>query len=147
MDIHMQTTTSKNTHFRYLLTALLIPILTLIGSANAAQKYSPNDVYAGVEYANRLIDRILTANGINEINIPVSREAGAKPMHVYELHVSALAELYAYALEEERRPPPLAVSTPITYTPTDVYYLTQLVINNLEEVYRDSGGVHRLFDE
>ncbi|OOZ41475.1 hypothetical protein BOW53_03630 [Solemya pervernicosa gill symbiont] len=93
-----------------------------------------------MEYANSLIDRILTANGVTEINIPVSREAGAKPMHVYELHVSALTELYAYALEEERRPPPLAVSTPITYTPTDVYYLTQLVINNLEEVYRDSGG-------
>ena len=112
----------------------------LLGSAShAAPSYSPNDVFSGVEYANRLVNEILTAKGVEIAAPPRSRESDAKPMHVYELHVSALAELYHYALANNRRPPPLATSTPIKYTPTDVYYLTQLVVANLEGIYEDGG--------
>ena len=123
------------------LTALgLICALFIAGNAHAARAYSPNDVYAGVEYANQLVDRILAAKGIANGDAPVSRESAAKPMHVYELHVSVLQELYGYALANNRRPPPLPTSTPIKYTPTDVYYLTRLVTANLEELYLDGGG-------
>lgn len=113
---------------------------SLLTNAYAEKTYSPNKVFAGVEYANLLASNILSMHNIKNISIPHSRETAAKPMHVYELHVSALAELYQYAIKNERRPPPLAVSTPIKYTPTDVYYLTQLVMNNLEEIYTDTGG-------
>lgn len=113
----------------------------LTTTAHAAKKYSPSQVFAGVEYANDLLTKILAKKNIRKIHIPSSREKAAKPMHVYELHVSALAELYHYAVKHNRRPPPLAISTPIKYTPTDVYYLTELVINNLEDVYKDGVGV------
>lgn len=116
-------------------------LLSVITTANAAKKYSPSQVFAGVEYANTLMKKILSTSEVGKISLPRSREKFAKPMHVYELHTSAIAELYRYAVDNDRNPPPLAISTPIDYTPTDVYYLTQLVINNLEEIYTDGGGV------
>ena len=61
-------------------------------------------------------------------------------MHVYELHISVLAEIYKYSLSQQQRPPPITVSTPIKYTPTDVYYLSQLVVNKLEHIHRDKLG-------
>lgn len=130
----------KSLKLRYFI-CIFAASFALTTTAHAAKKYSPSQVFAGVEYANKLLSKILAKKNIRGILIPTSREKAAKPMHVYELHVSALAELYQYAIKNNRRPPPLAVSTPIKYTPTDVYYLTQLVINNLEEIYKDSGGV------
>ncbi|GAB6040095.1 hypothetical protein [Endothiovibrio diazotrophicus] len=118
---------------------LLLALLLAAGEAHAERRYSPNDVYSGVEYANGLLDRILAKRGTAVGELPRSREENAKPMHVYELHVAALAELYEYALANDRRPPPLALSTPIEYTPTDVYRLTRLVFEELEEIYRDGG--------
>jgi len=119
----------------------MVLCLTAFTTTQAAQKYSPNDVFTGVEYANILVSNILSDKGISREEIPLSREKAAKPMHVYELQVSVLAELYDYAIKNNRTPPPLAASTPIKYTPTDVYYLTQLILNNLKEIYTDAGGV------
>lgn len=116
-------------------------VLCLLGSAQAGQSYTPSHVFAGLEYANRIIDKVLAAKNITHLQIPQSKEKAAKPMHVYELHVSVLDELHHYAIKNKRRPPPLAVSTLIQYTPTDVYYLTQLVISNVEGIYRDNDGV------
>ena len=130
----------KKLKLRYFI-CILVTSTALMTSAHAAKKYSPSQVFSGVEYANDLLSKILAKKNIRNIVIPASREKAAKPMHVYELHVSALAELYHYAVKHNRRPPPLAISTPIKYTPTDVYYLTELVINNLEEIYKDGGGV------
>jgi len=123
-----------------LLTPLFL-IYIFLENAQAAQTYTPGNVFAGVEYSNRILNRILESKGIRNLKVPQSKEKAAKPMHVYELHVSVLHELYDYANKNNRRPPPLAVSSPIKYTPTDVYYLTQLMMNNIEEIYRDSGGV------
>lgn len=106
----------------------------------AAQSYSPSDVYSGAEYANQLAGKILASKGIKVGAEPQSMEKTARPMHVYELYVSVLAELYQYALKNGRQPPPIVMSTPIKYTPTDVYYLNQLVVSNLEEIYRDTGN-------
>jgi len=114
-------------------------LINHIGQVGAETKYSPSQVFAGVEYANKLIDRLFEKNNIGNIQVPVSLEKAARPMHVYELHVSALSELYHYALNNNRRPPPLASSTPIKYSPTDVFYLTQLVMSNIESVYIDQG--------
>lgn len=118
----------------------LVITLMLSGMANAAKTYSPNDVYSGLGYANKIADKLLAARQISGINLPRSREVAAKPMHVYELHSSILNEMHKFALMNNRRPPPLAVSTPIKYTPTDVYYLTELINRNLEEIYTDGGG-------
>ncbi|MCW8931469.1 MAG: hypothetical protein OQL19_14670 [Gammaproteobacteria bacterium] len=106
----------------------------------AVQKYSPNDVFSGVEYSNQILDLLLKSKNITDLQIPSSKEKDAKPMHVYELHVSVLNELYHYSIKNNRPPPPLPVSTPIKYTPTDVYYLTELVINNLEGIYKDDNN-------
>ena len=122
------------------LKGLLLLLLCMSGYAHAAKSYSPSDVFAGVEYANRVMGKILASKNIGDIQIPESKEKAAKPMHVYELHVSVLNELYQYALKNNRRPPPLATSTPIKYKPTDVYYLTQLVMSNVEEIYHDTGS-------
>lgn len=137
----MQWMTTVNRTFVAVLKLQLISLLLLSANLQAAQSYSPSDVFSGVEYANTLVDKMLAKNKVTNITVPKSRETSAKPMHVYELHASVLAELYTYAIKNKRRPPPLAVSTPIKYTPTDVYYLTQLVMSSLEEIYRDAGGV------
>ena len=121
--------------------AQLLTLLFVIGNVHGSQTYSPNHVFAGVEYANHVVDRLLLSRNIKDIQLPHSLERAAKPMHVYELHVSVIAELYYYALKNNRRPPPLPSSTPIKYTPTDVFYLTQLVMSNVESIYLDSGGV------
>ena len=121
-------------------TLIVITLICMTGNAQAAKSYSPNDVYAGVDYVNRVIQRVLENEGIADLQIPVSHETAAKPMHVYELHVAVLNELYQYALKNDRRPPPLATSTPIKYTPTDVYYLTQLIIRNTEDIHIDLIG-------
>lgn len=129
--------------FLYLMMIFFIQIIFMtmnVGSLQAADKYSPNDVFSGVEYANRLVDKLLLKKGISKLDLPVSREKTAKPMHVYELHVAVLTELYTYALKSKYRPPLIATSTPTRYTPTDVYYLTVVVVSKLEEIYRDSIG-------
>lgn len=118
----------------------LLLVLCFTGNVKAGQTYTPSDVFAGLEYAHRILDQVLLSKGIGEIRLPHSNEKAAKPMHVYELHLSVLGELYNYAINNNRRPPPLAVSTPMKYTPTDVFYLTQLVLTNIEGIYRDSGG-------
>ncbi|VAW83122.1 hypothetical protein MNBD_GAMMA13-1721 [hydrothermal vent metagenome] len=119
---------------------LLFLALVWCGVAQATPSYSPSDVFSGAEYANKLAGEILASKGVQTGPVPRSMERTAKPMHVYELSVSVLAELYQYALKNKRRPPPMAISTPIKYTPTDVYYLNQLVVNNLEEIYQDTGN-------
>ncbi len=119
--------------------SLLISFL-YASHVHAAQKYTPSDVFSGVEYSNQILDQLLSSKNISNIKIPASKEKDAKPMHVYELQVSVLNELYQYAIKNNRNPPPLAISTPIKYTPTDVYLLTQLVINNLESIYEDQEG-------
>jgi hypothetical protein len=133
---YKKTTQSK---WSLVLVSLLIS-LCITGNSHAAKSYSPNDVFAGVDYANRVISKILVSKNIGDIRIPSSKEKAAKPMHVYELQVAVLAELYHYALKNNRRPPPLPTSTPIKYSPTDVYYLTQLIMNNVDEIYSDNGG-------
>ncbi len=107
--------------------------------AHAEQRRTPNDVYAGIAYASRIADKLLAERKINDITIPLSRETDVKPMHVYELHTTVLSSLYEFSLTLHVRPPPVAVSTPILYTPEDVYKLTSLVVNNLEKVYKESG--------
>ncbi|VAX00258.1 hypothetical protein MNBD_GAMMA21-2481 [hydrothermal vent metagenome] len=121
------------------LSALML-LISITENSHASRTYSPSDVYAGVEYATRIVDEILISKKIDNLQVPRSREKAVKPMHVYELHITALSELYHYALKQNRRPPPLTTSSPINYTPTDVYYLTQLLINNVEEIHRDTGG-------
>lgn len=120
-------------------TLLFISLLWAF-AIQAAPSYSPSDIFAGTEYANQLAGEILTSKGIEVGTIAQSMESTAKPMHVYELHVSILAALYQYALNNNRQPPPITLSTPIKYTPTDVYYLNRLVVSNLEEIYRDTGN-------
>ena len=114
--------------------------LVLVGNVQAVHQYSPSDVFSNVEYAETMLDRMLARKGITDVKVPLSREYSIKAMHVYELHISALTELYQYGLNNGLRPPPLPVSTPIMYTPTDVYFLSELLVNNLEEIYQDNLG-------
>lgn len=115
-------------------------ILSCGGQVFAQSKYSPSDVFSGLEYTNKLLDALLLKQNINKLQLPLSKENAVKPMHVYELHVAVLREIHDYSLNNNRRPPPQPVSTPIEYTPTDVYYLTQLIINSIESTYRDNVG-------
>ncbi len=114
---------------------MLLLLLTLASNAHAARTYTPNDVYASVVYANLLADSILAKKNIKNVQLPTSREIATRPMHVYELHSAILGQLHSYALTSGIRPPPLAVSTPIQYTPTDVFYLTRIVSEKLEELH------------
>ncbi len=124
---------------RQLLITAILSLLFLSGNAQAVKKYGPSDVYAGVSYSNKIVDKLLADMNVKSPNIPKSREKKAKPMHVYELHIAALTELYFYCISKKRAPPPLPTSTPIKYSPTDVYYLTQLLMAHLELVYQDKG--------
>lgn len=136
----MQRVIQNNRHWFSVVKIQLVFLMLVFGETQASQSFTPNDVFSKVEFSIGLVDRLLKAKNIKDIQIPISRELDAKPMHVYELQVSVLAELYSYALKQKRRPPMLAVSTPIKYTPTDVYYLTQLVTRSLEDIFHDAGG-------
>lgn len=119
---------------------ILLCAILITPNAFAAKQYTPNDVFSKITFANVLADRILLHNNIKNLQLPKSHETAAKPMHVYELHSSILTELHKYAITHGRRPPPLAISTPIQYTPTDVFYLSELVVRNLLDIYQDVGG-------
>lgn len=119
---------------------MLLLLLLSVGNAQAARTYTPNEVYSGVIYANDLTDNILSKNKITNLQLPTSREIATKPMHVYELHSAILGQLHSYSLKSGTRPPPLAVSTPIKYTPTDVYYLTRIITDKLEELHEVYAG-------
>ena len=80
--------TFKTLKLQYFISIFAVSTV-LMTTAHAAKKYSPSHVFAGVEYANLLVSKILAKNGVGNINIPRSREKAAKPMHVYELHISA----------------------------------------------------------
>lgn len=122
-----------------LLTTLFLLVL-FTTDVWARISYTPSNVYSGLDYSNRMLDKVLSDRKIDNIELPISRENAAQPMHVYELHASVLYELYIYARNHDFRPPPIVVSTPITYTPTDVYHLTQSIIKNIEWLYTDGGG-------
>ncbi len=124
-----------------------IGLISLGASYVSANEYSPNDVYSKVDYAKKLSMQLLesTSTGkLDKLAFPHSYERDIKPMHVYELQVAILSELYQYALIQGLRPPPVAFSTPIRYTPTDVYYLVELVVKNLERIYSQKVGSHSL---
>lgn len=127
--------------FSLILKSTFLVTLFFASIASAQPNYSPNHVFSALEYSNTVVDRLLEVDNIRNIETPESKELSVKPMHVYELHISTLKELYLYAIKNNRRPPPLPVSTPIKYTPTDVYYLTQLIMDTLESIYKDKVGV------
>ncbi len=115
-------------------------ILSMSYQVQASNQYTPSDVFGSLEYSNRLVDSILQAQGIGNLQLPTSRESDAKPMHVYELQASVLAELYEYTLGSGKPPPPRLFSTPIEYSPTSVYFGSQILKNHLEFRYRDTIG-------
>jgi len=104
-------------------------------------RYSPSEVFSKLEYANVLAEALLKAEGKQTENLPVSLETDAEPMHVYELHVTILYELMGYALKMDHRPPPIPASQSIKYTPTDVYYLSELITSKLRTIYSSRFGV------
>lgn len=100
-----------------------------------AQDATPSDVYGIIDFSARLADQLLVQNKLELTRSPVSHEIDVRPMHVYELHVTVLKELYDHARQSGMKPPPLPVSTPIPYSPTDVIMLSRLVRGYLENVY------------
>lgn len=120
--------------------ACFLTSFLLVGNAQAAQTYTPSHVYSNVEYADKMLDGLLASKNISELKIPLSKEYSIKAMHVYELHVSVLTEFHRYSVSVGSTPPPLPVSTPIEYTPSDVYFLSELLSSNLEEIYFDQKG-------
>lgn len=115
-----------------------VGFLACFNPAWAEIKRSPNDVYAGIDYAEKMLDLILEDKGITIQTLPTSKEKKVLPMHVYELHVASLQQLYNYSLANNLTPPPLVASTPIQYTPTDVYFLTKLITEKLESIFADT---------
>ncbi|MHA2936894.1 hypothetical protein ACXJY6_01215 [Vibrio sp. RC27] len=121
---------------------LFITCTLLSGTSYAEKKYTPSDVYANIDYASRLLVKVLEEKNITDIALPKSHETAVKPMHVYELNVATIAEIYQYTLENKLTPPPLTFSSPINYSPTDVYYLTQIVTDAIERIYENNVGVN-----
>ncbi len=126
---------AKKDFFASRLITIFFALLFIFTQTANAKSYTPSDVFSQVDYANQLAVELLDERGITQYKLPVSYEKQVKPMHVYELHVSVLAELYDYAITLQVRPPPIVVSTPISYQPTDVYYLSELVVVKLKEIH------------
>jgi len=114
-------------------------VLSLV-QITRAENFTPSDVFSQVNYANQLAMDLLKEKGVSHYDLPLSRETQVQPMHVYELHVSVLAEIYSYALSQGYRPPPIVVARPMSYKPTDVYYLSLLAVKKLEEIHKDKLG-------
>lgn len=126
-------------YFSTMVSAILMT-LVLVGNAQAAHNYTPSHVFSNIEYADKMLDGLLASKKITEIKPPLSKEYSIKAMHVYELHVSVLAEFHRFSVSIGSTPPPLPISTPIEYTPSDVFFLSELLSNNLEEIYFDQIG-------
>jgi len=126
------------------LACLSLILYFFAANLHASISYTPSQVYSNVEQTNKIVDRILLSKNISNIQLPQSRETDVKPMHVYELYVPVLGALYEYALRSGRRPPPIVMSTPIKYTPTDVYYISDIVKKYVDELYRDNGGSKKI---
>ena len=114
-----------------------VTILVLCPLSHAAKTYSPSDVVSSIEYSNRMMVKILVDGGITDLNPPQSREIQVKPMHVYELNIAVLFELYLFASSHNIPPPPVFSSTPMLYTPTDVYYLAEIITNYITLIYQE----------
>lgn len=128
---------------RYPLLALLFVSLPFVfNTANAldADENDPSEVFSALAYGNQLSSSMLNEKEIEIPAKPVSRETEAQPMHVYEMQNSVLREIYDYSLSNEMRPPPITVSTPIEYTSTDVYLVTEVIVNFIEELHTEIIG-------
>ncbi len=126
---------------------LIITSILFCSISYAEKKYTPSDVYANIDYASRLLVQILEKKNITNITLPTSYETAVKPMHVYELNVATISELYRYAVDNKLTPPPLTFSSPIKYSPSDVYYLTEILTDKIERVYEDNVGVNLLYPD
>jgi len=126
---------------------LVITSILFCNTSYADKKYTPSDVYTNIDYASRLLVQILKKKNISNITLPISYETAVKPMHVYELNVATIAELYRYAVKNNLTPPPLTFSSPINYSPTDVYYLTEILVDKIERIYEDNLGINLLYPD
>ena len=60
---------------------LILNISTCRSNADqASKKYPPHDLYAGVSNNNRLLNEVVTAKGISNESLVISREEAAKPV-------------------------------------------------------------------
>ncbi len=125
---------------------LAMSLLFFSGLSNASNQHNPDDVYSKVDYAFRLTQKLLENKSINDLSYPVSHEKTVKPMHVYELHVSVITELYRYSLKNDLTPPPLTFSSPIVYTPIDVYKLSKIIVDSVESIYKKDIGFIAMFN-
>jgi len=83
---------------------------------------------------------MLKSENIHITKQPILYEKNALPMHVYELQATIIRELYLYALNNQLSPPPIIVSTPIKYSPTDVYLANKVLVDSLSSYFIDHSG-------
>lgn len=126
----------------YFTTFATILYLAIAQPLKAEQQYTSGDVFANLVYGNQLVDELLAKDKKSLSPLPQSLETDIESMHVYELHVSILHELMSYTLNNGFRPAPIASSQAITYTPTDVYYLSKIITTKLESIYSDKIGIN-----
>lgn len=117
--------------------AVLCALCLLLSSYNT-QASTPDNIFRFIERSNRMLGEMLEKEGIKSPLKAVSREKDIKPMHLYELHIAILNELYVYSVNHGKTPPPLVVASPIAYSSAEVYDLSSIVHKMLMKLYTDN---------
>ena len=121
---------------RVVIASLLSLMLSFSMAYSANIQYAPGDVYSKIQYASGLAGLMLEEKGVSDLTIPTVREVSVDNMHMYEMHVAIISELFKFAVSNEYTPPPLIFSSPIEYSVNDVYQLSQIIVKTMEDIYR-----------
>lgn len=105
-----------------------------LASPAQASEATPSDVYAAVDQINRSLEVILTARDLPVPAVRKTQETGLGPFHVYQFHLACIERLHRYQRSADLRPVPLVTSVPMAYKPADVMKLSNLLLNELQEV-------------
>ena len=91
-------------------------------------------VFEIVELAERALDVLLRAKGIDNIHTAKMLESELDTMHVYQLTVACLDMLILFEKKEGIRPVPRVVATPTHYTPEDVKVLADMLLSGIRRI-------------
>ena len=76
----MQVIFLKIKRYNSIVKLILVISICRSNAAQASKKHLPNDLYAGVSNNNRLLNEVVTAKGISNESLVISREEAAKPV-------------------------------------------------------------------
>lgn len=113
----------------------MLVFLTSQAALEAQQpEFTPSDSFATMDMADRSLDVLTKAEGIEKKEVSKLAEQGLGPMHVYQLATACNDMIIRFEKKKGIRPMPKIVAAPAEYIPEDVKILGGLILAEIRRI-------------